>query len=158
MVRLCTLGLAFCHLVLIRGFLLTQTQRRSRTGGRQLSGPACDYADSRGHHQPRRCDSSKGITLTPSRLELTPHTQTRTALTFHLASTLSGGPDDSSSEQRKGAERLCSLLPVQHQMQQEPPSPRPSGGTRFTSAGTRPEIQGRTARARRGRHTSMLSA
>lgn len=60
----------------------------------------------RGHHQPGRCDSSKGITPTPPRLGLTPHAQSRTALTLHLASMLSRAPDrDCRAEQRKGAKQ-----------------------------------------------------
>ena len=60
----------------------------------------------RGHSQPRRCDCSKGITPTSTRLELTPHAQSRTALTLHLASVLSRAPDNGGrSEQWKRAKQ-----------------------------------------------------
>ena len=85
-----TLGRAFCHSVWMRGFYWLK--RRDTAGLVGSSCPACPVImlTLRGHHQPRRCDSSKGIPLTSSRLELTPHTETRTALPFHLAWTLSG--------------------------------------------------------------------
>lgn len=96
----------------------------------------------------------KELLLTPSRLELTPHAQTRTALTFHLASTLSGALTTAAPNNGK---------PPRLQLPAACAAPdtaraalaTPLGGTRFTPAGTRPEIEGGQP-GPKGRHTSML--